>query len=420
MKFNKALTLFCFIMSEAVFVGAHAQNTNNPYSIYGIGDIDFRAYNRTSGMGNTGLALPSSYYIIDNNPAAIAGLVRSFYVVDAGVVAKSVKYSGDPINAGNSNNKDFWIKRFGLAIKLNKIWASAVGIRQFSNVNYKFTGDKPVEGSSATYATDYEGDGGLNEYYWTNAVSLGKHIAVGLKSAVIAGSINQAETITDPGLQSTITTNRQDYYGQLRFQAGALYGTAVNKKWDLSLGGRFEPRVKITSERTLNVSQNTTALITNDLLKDGLFYLPNTYAGGIALKHNKKTTFALDYVYEDWSSLHIIEDGWQLISSDRVSAGVEFSQQKKIGSQAFEKKYFQLGAFLNNSYLQIRNTPIQEFGFTAGMGGALNTSFHYNLALEAGTRGTTRANLIRENYIQLTIGISFRDFLFSKGKKYDD
>src|SRR5882724_7551310 len=104
MRFIKASILFSFILSVAAFTGVHAQNMNSPYSIYGVGDIDFRAYNRTSGMASTGLALPSSYYIVDNNPAAIAGLVRSFYLVDGAVVGKSVKYSGDPINAGNSTS----------------------------------------------------------------------------------------------------------------------------------------------------------------------------------------------------------------------------------------------------------------------------------------------------------------------------
>lgn len=418
MKLTSRVVLFCLLLSGEI-VPVYAQNMNSPYSIYGVGDIDFRAYNRTSGMGSTGLALQSSFYIIDNNPAAITGLTRSFYLVDVAATGKSVQYSGDPINPGNSSNKDFWIKRFGLAIKLNKIWASAVGIRQFSNINYKFAGSKPVEGSMTTYATDYEGTGGMNEYYWTNAISLGKHLSLGLKSSIIAGSINQAETLSDPNLQTTISTQEQDYLGQLRLQAGVLYGTAVNKKWDFSIGGRYEPQVKINSERTLTVTENNTTIVNNDLLKDGLFYLPNTYAGGIALKHNKRTSFALDYVYEDWSSLHIRQQGWQLVSNNRVSGGIEFSKQKRIAGQMIEKRYFQLGGFFNNSYLQVRNNPIKEFGFTAGMGGALNGSFHYNLALEAGTRGTTRSGLIRENYIQFTLAVSYRDFIFSKGRKYD-
>ena len=180
---------------------------NSPYSIYGIGDIDTKAYNRTSGMGSAGLALRSSYFMIDNNPAAIAGLTRSFYIVDAAVTGKSIMYKGDPIDATNSNNKDFWIKRLSLGIKLNNYWASSVGFGQYSNVNYKLYGTQTVEGSTAKYPASWEGDGGLNEYYWTNAVSLGKHWSFGIKSSIIAGAINQTETVADENLCSKLFYN---------------------------------------------------------------------------------------------------------------------------------------------------------------------------------------------------------------------
>ena len=412
-------TAACLLLALTTLMSANSQNMNSPYSAYGIGDIDHRPYNRTSGMAGTGLALSSSFYMIDNNPASIAGLTRSFYLIDISTVGKSVQYNGDPIDAGSSSGRDFWIKRFGLAVKINKFWASGIGIQQFSNVNYKYSGTKHAEGTTANYATDYEGDGGLNEYYWTNAVSLGKHFSFGIKSSLVAGGITQTETISDNALQSVISTQLQDYYGHLRFQAGGLYSTALNKKWNFSLGGRFAPKTKLTPERTLTVTQDNTTLVNDDFLKNNRFYLPNTWAGGIALKHNNKTTYAVDYTYEDWSSLNIKKQTWQLISSQKLSAGVEFSQQKPVLNQIYEKRCFQLGAFIRNSYLQVRNQPINEFGFTAGMGGALNSSLLYTIAAEAGSRGTTQAGLIKENYVQLTLGLSFRDFLFSKGHRFN-
>lgn len=409
------------IIAAVQFFGlqAFSQNMNSPYSIYGIGDIDFKTYNRTSGMGGTGLALRSSYYLVDNNPASIAGLTRSFYIVDAAVTGKSVTYSGTPITADNSKNKDFWMKRLSLAVKLNNHWASSIGFSQFSNVNYKFSGTKSVEGTATNYLAHYEGDGGLNEYHWTNAFSLGKHLSLGLKSSIVAGSINQTETVTDPAVSSTISTKVQDYFGKPRFQAGAIYAAPVSKKWDISIGGKFIPQTKMTAERTFSVLENDVAIMEDEFVKNNRFSLPNTFAAGIAIQHNKKTTFAVDYTYEDWSSLKIKEQGWQLISSNRLSAGVEFSRQAKVMNQVVEKRFFQLGGFYHNSYLQIRNEPINEFGFTAGMGGVIGKGLLYTLSLEAGSRGTTRQNLIKENYVQMTFSFSYRDFLASKGRKYD-
>lgn len=418
MKNIKQQLLCCSLAFTAI--PSMAQNMNSPYSIYGIGDIDFRSYNRTSGMGGAGLALSSSYYMIDNNPASIAGLSRSFLSIDAAFAGKMVKYSGTPINADNSDNKDFWMKRLSLGVKINNWWASGIGFGQFSNVNYVLSGTKPVNGSTGSYYAYYEGDGGLNEYYWNNAFRLGKRLSIGVKASLIAGSISQTETVSDASLASSVSTKIQDYMNKGRFQFGAIYTQPISRNWDLSLGGKYIPTVNMRSDRSLTVTDASTTILDDDFIKTDRFSLPETFGGGIALKKRNKITYALDYTYEDWSSLKIKENGWQLISSSRVNGGVEFSRRATTWNKLpVEKGFFQLGGFFNNSYLQVRNEPIREFGITAGMGGFLSTNLAYTLSLEAGSRGTKTQNLIKENFIQATFTFSYRDFLQSKGRKYD-
>ncbi|MEJ0102541.1 MAG: hypothetical protein WDO19_08305 [Bacteroidota bacterium] len=410
----------CLITANAICLFVFSQNTNSPYSVYGIGNIDNNIYNRTSGMGGTGLAIKSSVFLIDNNPASLAGLSRSFYVASLNATGRTNSFAGDPINSENNKSKDFWIKNFSLAVKVNKFWASGFGFNQFSNVNYNLNGSRFVEGSADAYSIAYQGDGGLNEYYWTNAVSLGKHFSIGIKSSFIAGSINKTEILSEASLTSTISTKQQDYYRNFRFQGGALYETALNKQWNVSLGGRYVPKTGLIYDRTLTVTENGADVETDKYLSDGKFYLPVTYAGGIALKHKNKTTFAADYTYEDWSSLGIKDQGWQLISSRRISAGAEFSNYKSDRGLIVENRFYQVGAYLNNSYLQVRNTPINEWGITAGMGGSIKNSFLYSLSLQGGVRGTTTQKLIRETFFGFTLSLSYRDFLFSKGKVYTD
>lgn len=421
---RKLFPLYKYVALAVIINGigstAFSQNTNNPYSVYGIGDIDNTVYNRTSGMGGTGLALKSSVFLIDNNPASLSGLSKSFYVATLAGTGRTNTFSGTPITSDNNKSKDFWIKRFALAVKVNKFWASGVGFNQFSNVNYSLVGNRFVEGSGDAYNVAYQGDGGLNEFYWTNAVSLGKHFSLGLRSSFLTGSINQNETLTEASLTSTISTKQQDYYRNFRFQAGALYETAITKKWGLSLGGRFSPKTGLIYDRTLTVTENSASIESNKYLSGGTFYLPMSYGGGIAVKHGLKSTFAVDYTYEDWSSLHIKDQGWQLISSQRVSAGAEFSSYKSDRGLLVEKRFYQVGAYMNNSYLQVRNTPINDWGITVGMGGSLKNSFLYTLSLQGGVKGTTSQNLIKQTFVGFTFSVSYRDFLFSKGKVYAD
>ncbi|MEO5562882.1 MAG: hypothetical protein ABIR18_05590 [Chitinophagaceae bacterium] len=396
-----------------------SQNMNSPYSVYGIGDIDHKMYNRTSGMGGTGLAIRSTVSFIDNNPAAITGLPRSFYMAHVAVTGKTSTYTGDPIDASNSNNKDMWIKRFALAVKINNYWASSIGFGQFSSINYKFNGNKFIEGSNNSYQIAREGDGGLNDYHWTNAFSLGRHLSIGVKSSILAGAINQTETLSDEALQSTIVSKQQDYIGDLHFQGGILFETALNKKWDFSIGGKYAPKTKFSSQRTLTVTENEETIKEDEYIKSERFYLPPTFAGGLAFKHNKKTTFAVDYTHEDWSSLKVKENGWQLINSDRVSAGIEFSRFRNKQGQEVDYKFFQFGGYYSNSYLQVRNKPIKEYGLTIGTGGLIANGVVYTLSAEGGIKGTTQAKLIKETWFGFTLNITYSDLLFSKGRRYD-
>lgn len=420
MNFLKTFTVAIYLAGSAfVPLLVFSQNMNNPYSIYGIGDIDNRMYNRTSGMAGTGMATKASTDLVDNNPAAISGLPRSFFLLHASGVGKTVQYSGEGIDQTNNNNKDFWIKGITLAVKVNKFWASSIGFKQFTNVNYLFNGIKNVLGDNETYSAEYSGDGGLNDYYWTNAVSLGKHFSVGIKSSIIAGGINQTETIVNAASTNTIQTTQRDYFGDPRFEYGAIYASSINKNWDLSLGGKFINKTRLSSERTLTVMQNATVILNDEFIKNDRFILPQTYSMGISLLHDKKTRFAADYTFENWSPLNIRGDGWSLTNSNKVSAGVEISKHAQQWGQLVEKSYLQFGAFISNSYLQVNNTPVNEFGITAGMGGSISSNLLYAISLEGGKRGTTTGGLIRENFFQFTVSLTYRDFLLSKGRKYD-
>src|SRR5689334_6522257 len=294
MKFSKNFIVFIQLAGYTVVsFGAFCQNTTAPYSIYGIGDIDKQVYNRTNGIGSTGMAIRSENYLINNNPAAISGLPRSFFVLNAAGIGRTVQFAGEGINASNDNSKDFWIKGITLAVKVNKLWASSLGFKQFSNVNYKFSGERSVVGNNDTYPAEYEGDGGLNDYFWTNAFSIGKHFSVGVKSSIIAGGISRTEAISNG--THLISTKQQDYFGDPQFEYGAIYSGSLNKHWDVSLGGKYINKTKLDAERTLTVTDGTTIVINDQFVKNGIFYLPQTYSAGISVTHDKKIRFSADY-----------------------------------------------------------------------------------------------------------------------------
>ena len=116
--------------------------------------------------------------------------------------------------------------------------------------------------------------------------------------------------------------------------------------------------------------------------------------------------------------MNIRGSGWSLVNSHRLSGGVEMNWLVEKWNRSPERKYFQVGGFVDNSYLSVNSRQINEFGFTLGYGSNYRNVL-YNLSLEIGKKGTVSNGLIRENYFQLTLGLSWRDLFFSKGSKYN-
>ncbi|HWJ26671.1 MAG TPA: hypothetical protein VNS32_09010 [Flavisolibacter sp.] len=411
---------FIYIIFLMLLMANHAsaQSMSSPYSIYGIGDIEHRYYNMNAGMGYTGLALKTSLFGWGTNPASASGMEKSFFTLDANAAARTVTYHGNSITADNSNNNDFTIEKLSMTTKPTSFWATGIGFRQFSNVNYAFQDTKSIEGSASNYLINYSGDGGLNEYFWNNAFNIGKHLSVGVNTSFIAGPINQTETLTDVS-GTTLQSTRRDYYANGRLEYGLIYSGNLSKNWTASIGGRFSDKTKMNYDRTLTITQNTTTTLENEFLKYSDFNLPRSYGAGIALTSKKGTTLAADYSFANWSALNLSGSGYQLVNSNRISAGAEFGSFGNNWNKSVIRKAFQFGAFWDNSYLMVNNHQISEYGLTAGLIRSLSNSLLVGISLEGGVRGTTQANLIRENYGQLTFTLSYRDFVYSKGHKYN-
>jgi hypothetical protein len=82
------------------------------------------------------------------------------------------------------------------------------------------------------------------------------------------------------------------------------------------------------------------------------------------------------------------------------------------------------GLRYENTGLVIQNPgypdkSITDFAANIGLGMPLSGTFtNINIGLEIGKRGTKYANLVEENYVNLSVGLSLSDRWFVK-RKYD-
>ncbi|HTL08849.1 MAG TPA: hypothetical protein VL307_11345, partial [Chitinophagaceae bacterium] len=104
----------------------------------------------------------------------------------------------------------------------------------------------------------------------------------------------------------------------------------------------------------------------------------------------------------------------------RASVGVEVSNKKSyFNNVLFEKNYLQDGAYYGQSYLDIKGEQLHEMGLTFGYGvNSKKNLVGLHLGLDIGQRGTQQNGLIKENYVNFTISVSYRDFWRTRGAKY--
>lgn len=397
-----------------------AQNNNSPYSILGLGDLEKSSFDRTSGMGHCGLALSSNRFFYNANPASYAALDDKFFTAEMSARFKSVKYSGTPITSASSQSSDLQWKKIIIGIKAKPYWGSAMGLMPFSTVNYSFSSTKTLQGGGYTVPAYYDGNGSVNQFLWSNAIKLPFGFSVGLNSAYLFGQLTQSETI-DAGISdSVLVTTRKILVGTAYFKPGFQYQKTVNPRVKICLGGTMALKTNINGNKQLLVTDGNT-IVKNDknyAAKD--YVLPTDLAWGLALKIRDKYTWALDYTQQNWGNTNQRGFGYSLINSNRTGIGFEYAQKQHFREVTFERTWLQAGAFAGNSYLMVNGEQLKDYGITLGGGfNAIRSNLGLQIQLEIGRRGTTNKGLVQENYTQVSLIASYRDFWFVKAKQYD-
>jgi hypothetical protein len=417
-------TQSAFILLLLLSYGSlYSQTTNSPYSILGIGDIETDNYNRTGGMANTGQAYRNERFLINNNPASYTALQKQFFSFEISGRGQFINYYGSPLEGSSASGKDFAIKRLSVGTKITDWWGSSAGIMPYSSSNYLFTYPKNIGGTNSSVPVTVDGSGGVNQVYWGNAFQPFKHFSVGVNTSYLFGSLSETETLVQQGLGTSLATTLETFYKNFNFTYGAQYYTALSKHWDVSIGGTYAPAHKLAADATLTVLDNTTQISTTNNVKNTMdFKLPNSSGVGFSIVKDKKYTFSGDYKYQAWSSTNNYTGAnYILKNTNRYSLGFEVSNKKTFFNTLFEKNYLQAGIYYGNSYLDINNHQLNDMGITLGYGvnSKRNPQLGFGLGIDVGQRGTQSAGLIKENYVNFTLTVSYRDLWRTKGPRYD-
>jgi hypothetical protein len=158
--------------------------------------------------------------------------------------------------------------------------------------------------------------------------------------------------------------------------------------------------------RKLSTVDTTVAIDDNSIV------LPLGFSVGLAYQNNGML-YTGDVGVQQWSDFTLLGvHPAEMQNSMRAGIGVEWLPGKEFVETYAQQIGYRLGAYARQTNVKLYGTSINEYFATAGIGLPLGNDARLNIGLEYGVRGTTSAQLVKNNILRLTLSISAGDYWF--------
>ena len=441
----KTRTLLATLLAAALLpLGARAQNgINDPYSQYGVGSLlGASSMPWATAYGGATHTLRGTTFLNPFNPASYAAIGTQTLVFDMGF---NVQMSTLRDPATSQRDGDANLGYISMGFPVAKWWKMAVGMMQFSNVDYS-----SVQGARSdlfdTMSTRYEGYGGLNRLYWGHGFHLGQRLSLGVNANLLVGSITRAITYDfAQGDSAAFLDSRKQKATRVRnltFDFGAQYRLPLGERHSLNLA------LTMRTPQTMRVQDN--AMIYTYITNGGLEYLrdtifparggegaftstlkqPLSIGLGLGLERNDLWQTALDITYAPWSGMKYAEQDHLAIlgrgalaygNNSRVSMGLRWMGDK-ASSHYLRRMEYSGGLHLEQGKLRLalqdgKESSVNEWGIGAGVAFPMRKG-RSALRLSLSYTSMGSPSMLRHNYFVIGLSMGSSDTWFLK-RKYE-
>ena len=414
-KLSPTLTIIAAMMLFFMQGKLLAQTSSiSPYSRFGIGDIVPEGFSIQSGMGGIGAAYFSSTNINFINPACYVADTNAIF--DVGARGEIRKISNSE-RSNTLNSATFSHLALAFPIKKNKI-SGSFGLLPFSSVGYNVVDIQDTAGlQNVRY--EYQGKGGFNKFYVGTGFNIGKRLSAGVNFSYLFGTIEQIKNVEFPEQQFYYSSRYVNGVTARGFYLnyGLLYNIGVKNGLEWRAGVTGSLSTKVNAENNIfyyNYSISPVSggeivkdSVINEQVTRGSIRLPQYVRGGLTITKPSKWLLGADFSFYDWSQYENFGSNDPLNNNYGIGIGYERYR---------EASAYRAGIKYGTSYLNPKNTELTEYGVSVGA--SFKKSFSkkpptiISLSLEAGKRGTTDNELIGENYLKFTLGITMADIWF--------
>lgn len=405
----KQIICACSLMAFSG-MGVAQNNTNSPYTRYGLGDLSDQYFGNSKAMGGVAYGLRDNLHINPLNPASYTAVDSLTYLFEGGVSLQSanVQEQGVKINAKNSSF-DYLAMQF----RIRKGIGMSLGVLPYSNVGYNLTQTYQATETASAYAKLLSGDGGLHQLYAGLGAEVFKGFSLGLNVSYFWGDINRRLNMVYPEPAYSYNENMAISISDYKVDLGFQYAHAFDKKHSIVVGGVFSPKHNLNNSvnKVLTVNSITTENI------DATFELPTSLGLGLTYNYNRQLTVGADYSLQQWSKVKYMNEENALLDRHRLSVGAEFIPNP-VGRSYLSFVKYRVGAFYSTPYYKINGKrATREYGVTAGFG--LPVPRSRSILSISGQFVKTKGletNFVSQNLFRVSIGLTFNERWFFKRK----
>jgi hypothetical protein len=383
------------------------------YSVDGIGDLKWKGSALNRALGGTGIGLRDIYNLNTANPAAytaIASPVSKFFEFGGYAENNTFRNSASSTNyqAGTISSLNYWFK-------FSPKFAGVAGMAPLSGSSYNVTSNQAISAGASVIPVNYEGSGGLNQFYLGNSYQIIKNLSIGVNASLILGSVNKRASTSANSFSGSLESNTKLFAQGANFDVGIQYFFNL-KQSQFTFGATYKTSTALSGfNQTILTTLSSGATRETDKLSID-YILPEQYGAGFSYMR-KRIVLAADITFQEWKKAKL-ETG--LVKKDvfRYSVGGEYKGNLET-SNYLKAISWRAGFYSQDYYLILRNTQLNSVGYTIGAGLPLNGNFAtVNVNYSSTNFGTTANGLVQQESNKFSVDVIIRDIWGIK-RKFD-
>lgn len=429
-KTYSALIIAGLVLLPAFLFAQFNNNTTSPFSRFGLGDLHGYTHGRTAAMGSATLGSRNSQQINFANPASYTSTDSLAFLFEFGLTGKFSDYKN---NIGSYTTNDINFRYFSMSFPINRRVSTAIGLTPYSDIGYDIQVNQELENSGPARHI-YYGEGSLTRAFLGFGVRPLKNISVGANIFYFFGSLSRNASITFPENLEMYIVQKNDALRLRDF--GLNFGIQATLPMEneqlVTIGATLENKPKFTS---FNSDISFKSLVIRDPSGNpygdsdtisfrsevkGKIQMPLSAGVGLSYVKKNKLEINADYYFQQWSKATFFGEPYHFLTDRSIFAvGGEYIPDKFSIRNYTSRIAYRAGLNYENSYLIIGNQQVSDFGISFGVGlPVYRSNSTINISAELGKRGSTKNNMVRENYMKLNLSVNLYDFWFIK-RRFD-